>query len=139
MKCAFAWVVLLLLYGVTFAFGQGVAVPEKVYVHLDRTCFAAGETMWLAGYVENALPEADTSRFLYAELTGPDGGEALVRTKIKRGRRGFEGHLDIPDSLASGDYLLRAYTRLQLNWPEDRLFRIPLRIFGAVGSIAILR
>lgn len=135
MKRAFVWVVLLLLCGVTFAFGQGVAVPEKVYVHLDRTCYAAGETMWLAGYVENALPEADTSRFLYVELTGPDGGEALVRTKIKRGRRGFEGHLDIPDSLASGDYLLRAYTRWQLNWPEDRLFRIPLRIFGAVGSI----
>ena len=44
---------------------QSLEGPEKVYVHLDRTFFAAGETIWLKGYVENALPAADTSRFLY--------------------------------------------------------------------------
>ena len=109
-------------------------MPEKVYVHLDRTCYAVGETMWLAGYVENALPAAETSRYLYVELLDPERGEALLRTKVKRGGDGFAGHLDLPDSLASGNYLLRAYTRWQLNWPEDRLFRVPVRIYGLDGD-----
>ena len=134
MSKYFFLICMLLCGGVGgFVRAQEPLVPEKVYVHLDRTCYAVGETVWLAGYVENALPGADTSRFLYVELLDPERGEALLRTKVKRGADGFAGHLDLPDSLASGNYLLRAYTRWQLNWPEDRLFRVPVRIYGLDG------
>jgi len=108
--------------------------PEKVFVHIDRTYYAAGETMWLRGYVEPAAKVAEPSRFLYVELLETERGEAIVRVKVKQGRDGFAGHLDIPDTLASGIYLLRAYTRWQLNWPEDQLFRIPVGILGADGD-----
>lgn len=108
---------------------QSVAGPEKVYVHLDRTFFAVGETIWLKGYVENALPAADTSRFLYVELLDAEKGESVLRSKIRRGADGFAGHVDLPETLQGGKYMLRAYTRWQLNWPEDRMFHVPVTVF----------
>ena len=116
----------------TLLSAQDHLVPEKVYVHLDRNCFAVGETIWLKGYVENAMPAADASRYLYAELLDEDG-KTVLRAKIKQGRDGFAGHMDLPDSLASGNYLFRAYTRWQLNWPEHTLFHTPVRIVGLDG------
>ena len=55
---------------------QPAYAPEKVYVHLDRTYFAAGETLWLKAYVESAVPVPDSSRFLYVELLDGESGEA---------------------------------------------------------------
>ena len=108
---------------------QSLEGPEKVYVHLDRTYFAAGETLWLKGYVENALPAADTSRFLYVELLDAEKGGSVLRSKIRRGADGFAGHVDLPETLLGGKYLLRAYTRWQMNWPEDRMFHVPVMVF----------
>jgi hypothetical protein len=106
-----------------------MAGPEKVYVHLDRTYFAAGETIWLKGYVENALPAADTSCFLYVELLDGEKGGCALRCKIRRDADGFAGHVDLPETLQGGKYLLRAYTRWQMNWPEDRMFHVPVMVF----------
>ena len=113
------------------------AGQEKVYVHLDRTYYAAGETAWLKAYVEDAPSRdtAGTSRFLYVELLEPESGTALLRTKIKAGPDGLAGHLDFPDTLHSGNYLLRAYTRWQLDGPESALFHVPVKIFGAEGEL----
>ena len=108
---------------------QPAAWPEKVYVHLDRTYFAAGETIWLKAYVEDELPDEYSSLFLYVELLEPGKKEAVLRAKIRRGDEGFAGHLDLPEELPGGRYLLRAYTRWQLNWPEENLFRVPIDVY----------
>ncbi|MBQ0053055.1 MAG: hypothetical protein KBS89_01190, partial [Bacteroidales bacterium] len=46
--------------------------PEKLYVHLDRTCYAIGETIWFSAYLENASSacEKPLSNFIYVELLG---------------------------------------------------------------------
>ena len=103
--------------------------PEKVYVHLDRTFFAAGETIWLKAYVEDELPDEYASLFLYVELLEQGKKEAVLRAKIRRGEEGFAGHLDLPEELPGGRYLLRAYTRWQLNWPEERLFHATIDVY----------
>ena len=108
---------------------QPVEWPEKLYVHLDRTYFAAGETIWLKAYVEDELPEEYNSLFLYVELLEPGKKEAVLRAKIRRGDAGFAGHLDLPEEMPGGRYLLRAYTRWQLNWPEESLFRVPVDVY----------
>ncbi len=77
-------------------------MPEKVYAHLDRNCYAAGETIWLKGYVEDAKASGGTSRFLYAELLDADG-KTILRSKIRQGRDGFAGYLELPDSLKTGN------------------------------------
>lgn len=121
-----------LVFGFLFfsgaAVGQVAYAPEKVYVHLDRTYFAAGETMWMKGYVESAVPVPDTSRFLYVELLD-ENGEARLRCKLRFKEEGFAGHLDLPEDISGGRYILRAYTRWQLNWPEERMFHVPVDIY----------
>ena len=116
------------------AFAQ--SFPEKVYVHLDRTYFAAGETIWLKAYVEDELPDAYASLFLYVELLEQGKKEVVLRAKIRRGEAGFAGHLDLPEELPGGHYLLRAYTRWQLNWPEESLFRVPIDVYDGTDLTA---
>ena len=127
---------LLFLPGV--AGGQVAYAPEKVFVHLDRTYFAVGETIWMKGYVESAVPVPDTSRFLYVELMDGQKGEAKLRTKIRLGEDGFAGHMDLPEDLPGGRYTLRAYTRWQLNWPEERMFHTSVDIYDGSDPQAAL-
>ena len=109
--------------------GQVAYAPEKVFVHLDRTYFAVGETIWMKGYVESIAPVPDTSRFLYVELIDGEGGETVLRNKIRLGDDGFAGYLDLPENMAGGRYMLRAYTRWQMNWPEEWMFHTLVDIY----------
>ena len=105
--------------------------PEKVYLHYDRSCYTAGETIWFRGWVKDAsvLSLLPPSNFLYAELLD-ERGEVTVRVKIKRTGDAFPGCLEIPDHLETGFYTIRAYTLWQLNSPEDYLFNDRIRIIG---------
>ena len=106
--------------------------PEKVYLHFDRCCYTAGETLWFKGWVQEAsrLSALPPSNFLYAEVLDAQGA-AVVRVKIKRTRGAFPGCIELPDNLATGDYTLRAYTLWQLNNDPEYLFHERIRIIGA--------
>jgi hypothetical protein len=105
--------------------------PEKVYLHFDRTCYTAGETIWFKGWMQEASRRSvlPPSKFLYAEVLD-DKGEAVARVKIKRTPDGFPGCIELPDNLETGDYTLRAYTLWQLNNSEEYLFNDRIRIIG---------
>ncbi len=106
--------------------------PEKVYLHIDRTCYTAGETVWFMGWVQDAnenttLPR---SQFLYAELLN-EKGDAVTRVKIKRDQTGYPGAIDLSSDLKTGDYTLRGYTRWQLNNKPEYLFNQKVHIIGS--------
>ena len=105
--------------------------PEKVYLHFDRSCYKAGETVWFKGWVQEAssLSVLPPSNFLYVEVLD-SGGDALARVKIKRSDGGFPGYLQLPDNLSTGDYTIRAYTLWQLNNDVEYLFHDKIRIVG---------
>lgn len=109
--------------------------PEKVYLHYDRSCFTAGETIWFKGWVQEAsrLSRLPESTFLYAEVLD-DHGEAVVRVKIKKTDTGFPGCIELPDNLETGDYVIRAYTLWQLNNDIEYLFNDRIRIIGGKGK-----
>ena len=96
----------------------GERIPqEKVYVHLDNTSYFLGDTIWFAAYSRRTNDDhpSKISRVLYAELWNHDG--YLVERKLiemKEGRG--NGFFALPDTLYSGYFELRAYTRWQLNW-----------------------
>lgn len=50
-------------------------VQEKVFLHMDNTCYFIGDTLWYKAYVVRAdnLHQTDMSRILYVELLNPDG------------------------------------------------------------------
>ena len=98
----------------------GERIPqEKVYLHLDNTCYFLGDTIWFAAYTrrtDTGRPSR-VSRVLYTELWNHDG--YLVERKLVEMREGRgSGFFALPDTLYSGFFELRAYTRWQLNWGQ---------------------
>ena len=93
-------------------------VQEKVYIHTDNECYFVGDTLWYKAYVVRAdnLRPTDMSRILYVELLSPDG-LLVERQNIIVAPEGHTcGQFVLQDSLYSGYYELRAYTRWMLNF-----------------------
>ena len=93
-------------------------VQEKVYIHTDNSCYFIGDTLWYKAYVVRAdrLVPTDMSRILYVELLTPDG-LLVERQNIIVSPQGHTcGQFVLRDSLYSGYYELRAYTRWMLNF-----------------------
>src|ERR1035437_3002283 len=96
---------------------------EKVYLHFDNTAYYLGETLWFKGYVvtteRNALSQL--SKTLYVELITTEGN-VLETQKLKIVNGQCNGNFLICDSLFSGFYEVRAYTRYMLNQDKESLF-----------------
>ena len=93
-------------------------IQEKVYLHLDNNCYYRGEEIWYKAYVVRADDNSytDMSRLLYVELVSPDG-MLVERQTITISEDGDgEGSFYLTDSLYSGFYELRAYTRWMMNF-----------------------
>lgn len=93
-------------------------VQEKVYVHTDNSCYFVGDTLWYKAYVVRAdnLQPTDMSRILYVELLNPDGLVVERQNIVVSGKGYSAGCFALRDSLYSGYYELRAYTRWMLNF-----------------------
>ena len=98
----------------------GERIPqEKVFVQIDNTCYFLGDTIWFSAFTRrtNSGRPSKISRVLYAELWNHDG--FLVERKLVEMRNGRgSGFFALPDTLYSGYFELRAYTRWQLNWGQ---------------------
>ncbi len=93
-------------------------IQEKVYLHLDNNCYYRGEEIWYKAYVVRADNNqyTDLSRLLYVELVSPDG-LLVERQTISISEDGDgEGSFYLTDSLYSGFYEIRAYTRWMMNF-----------------------
>ena len=105
------------LYQHLSAFGKTIP-QEKVYVHMDNTCYFQGDTIWFAAYTRQTTDDhpSRVSGVLYVELLNNDGylvERKLIEMKEGRGNGFFALNKQIQ---YSGFYELRAFTRWQLNW-----------------------
>ena len=99
-------------------FGRNIP-QEEVFVHMDNTCYFAGDTLYFKAYVRRSDTGKLTnlSQLLYAELWNQEG-YMLERRLVKLRDGQGTGSIVLNDSLYGGFYELRAYTRWQLNWGE---------------------
>lgn len=96
----------------------GKALPqEKVYLHMDNTCYFLGDTLWYKGYVTRSDQSKLTnlSKILYVELLTPDGF-LVERQQLEMPDGTAHGAFVLKDTLYAGYYELRAYTRWMLNF-----------------------
>ncbi len=104
---------------------------EKVYLHLDKPYYAAGDDIWFKAYLVNAHSHAPStqSRVLYVELITPEN--TFHSTTVVRLDKG-KGHGDIrlPDDLPEGNYRLRAFTSWMQNFDEDHFFHQNITIWS---------
>ncbi len=96
----------------------GRSLPqEKVYLHMDNTCYYVGDTIWFSAYSRQTCDgkPSQVSKVLYVELYNHEG--YLMERKIVEmfSGRGY-GNFVLDKESYGGYYELRAYTRWQLNW-----------------------
>ncbi|MBC7892869.1 MAG: TonB-dependent receptor plug domain-containing protein [Sphingobacteriaceae bacterium] len=106
---------------------------EKVFLHLDRPYYSAGETIWYKAYLLDAnTHEADSvSGVLYVELIDASARTVLQMQQLRAEAGYAAGDFALPDSLPAGPYQLRAYTNWMRNFPEEFLFTHDFRVFDA--------
>ena len=109
---------------------------EKVYLHFDNTSYYLGETMWFKAYVLGTSGHTlrPQSKVLYVELVAPEG--YVVETKkYKLDDKGCcNGDFELKESILSGYYTVRAYTRYMLNWGDEAIFARTFPIYDAVSG-----
>lgn len=96
----------------------GTSIPqEKVFLHLDNTCYFVGDTIWYKAYVTRSdqMKPTDLSKILYVELFTPDG-YLVERQQLEMPDGTAHGAFALKDSLYAGYYEMRAYTLWMLNF-----------------------
>ena len=107
---------------------------EKIYLHQDRQMYSSGETIWFKAYLtQGPFHQTSTlSSTVYVELI--DDQNQLIQREIVYSPDGFcRGQLQLPDSLPTGDYLIRAYTQWMRNFGEEYFFHRPIKIFSEIS------
>ena len=109
---------------------------EKVYLHTDRDFYSPGDVVWFKSYVVDGLTHIplDSSKNLHVELISP--ASKIIDSRIIRLDNGLgTGDFNLPDSLQSGKYRLRAYTNYMRNFGDQLYFNKEISVIG--GSSAI--
>ncbi len=98
-------------------------VQEKLYMHVDRNFYLAGEILWCKLYVVDAVlhQPLDMSKVAYIEILDENNTPAL-QSKLGLSNGKGNGSLAIPVSIKSGNYKIRAYTSWMKNNGPDYFF-----------------
>ncbi|MBR2981395.1 MAG: hypothetical protein IKC67_04650, partial [Odoribacter sp.] len=98
---------------------------EKVFVQTDRDSYQPGDTMFLRGFLFNAVSnkQVDYSRYIYVEVVDRTG-VLYWREKIAYNTQdsSFNGYFALADNLSQGEYFLRAYTYWMQEQGNDKFF-----------------
>ena len=97
---------------------------EKVYVHLDKPYYMAGEDIWFKAYLVDAasLQVGTQSKLVHVELIAPDKSIEMQHI-LKIDGAGAAGNFELPTHLNAGTYLIRAYTHYMRNFDPEFFFR----------------
>ena len=98
---------------------------EKLHIHIDRSCYLPGDTLWFKAYMVNASSHIPIrlSRYVYVELVNPEN-ETIDRVKIRPDEMNqFHGYISIPEDLPGGNYSLLAYTCYMLFEENQPVFK----------------
>ncbi|MFC6997387.1 hypothetical protein [Rufibacter roseus] len=111
-------------------------LQEKVYLHTDRSSYLAGETMWFKVYKVDAMHHqpVELSKVVYVELLNNEQ-VPMAQAKIDVEAGTGNGYLELPTSLNSGNYVLRAYTNWMKNAGEGFFFEKPLSIVNTFKKL----
>ncbi len=89
---------------------------EKLYLHIDRENYYAGETVWAKGYFMSEYLPSTSSSNLCVELLN-SRSELILRNIFPVYGGMALAQLELPDSLDTGTYLVHAYSPQMLNQP----------------------
>ncbi|MFI5162396.1 MAG: TonB-dependent receptor [Sphingobacteriales bacterium] len=119
----------------TNTLGEQLA-QEKAYLHLAKTSYSFGDTIWYKAYVVVGAHHqlSALSGILYVELISP--ADTLVTRQIVHLTAGV-GWGDIPmaQQLKQGVYRIRAYTKWMRNFGTDNFYEQKIRLGGMAPQV----
>lgn len=95
---------------------------EKLYIHVDRELYAPGDKIWMKIYEVNGMTHQLNSNFrnVFVQLVSEDG--QVVKDMVLFTIKG-QAHGDFTtESIPSGKYTIRAYTKYLENFGEEAFF-----------------
>ena len=109
--------------------GQKPQCDQVVYIQTDQAYYLAGETIHYATFLFNSGKDSfeQLNEILHIELTGTN---VKVTDKILSTKGMGNGILQIPDSTASGDLILIAYTRCMKNTDVKKWYKKRIQVFN---------
>ncbi|HEX8425933.1 MG2 domain-containing protein [Hymenobacter sp.] len=119
---------------------QKAALPEKLFLHLDRPVYSSGETMWFKVYAVDGTYSKPLalSSVAYVEVLDK-ARRPVLQGKIELKEATGQGSFTLPASLASGCYTVRAYTNWMKNFDPEYYFHSSVTVintFTASGAVA---
>ncbi len=102
---------------------------EKIHLHLDKPYYAIGDDIWFKAYIVNGEKNelSNISKILYVDLINEsDSIKKTLRLPVNAGIS--YGDFKLSDSLAEGNYRLRAYTTWMRNFDEDFYFDQTIKV-----------
>jgi TonB-dependent SusC/RagA subfamily outer membrane receptor len=103
---------------------------EKIYLHLDRPYYTIGDTIWMKSYLVAGSFHQPSPLSLTVQVELLNAKKEVVRAVKLKSEKGFgSGFVSLPDSLAAGNYLIRAYTPWMKNFNEELFSHREVKIF----------
>ncbi len=96
---------------------------EKLYLHIDREIYSPGDDVWFKAYLVSGINNQPIPGFknVYVELIAEDG--RVIDQRLMLSIYGVSNNdFHLPDTLPTGQYTIRAYTRYLQNFGEESLF-----------------
>ncbi|MBE7176813.1 MAG: TonB-dependent receptor plug domain-containing protein [Mucilaginibacter polytrichastri] len=108
---------------------------EKIYLHLDKPFYAIGDNIWFKAYVvtgeEHRL--SNISKIIYVDLINEkDSIKQTLKLPLTAGMA--RGDFALADTLAEGNYRIRAYTNWMRNFDTQYFFDQTVRITNAISN-----
>ena len=96
---------------------------EKIYLHIDREFFSPGDDVWFKSYLVSGINHKLIPGFknVYVQLVADDG--RIIDQQMMLSIYGTSNNdFHLPDTLPTGQYTIRAYTKYLQNFEEESLF-----------------
>jgi len=108
---------------------------EKIYLHVDREFYAPGDLIWLKVYQVNGYTHQLNSNYrnIFVELVSENG--RIVDDLLLFSINGQASGELKTDTLSSGIYTIRAYTKYLENFGEEALFHKKIWISKSLKKI----
>lgn len=110
---------------------------QKVFMATDKSVYTNGESIWLKAFLVNSISGKlnNSSRFLFVDLV--DNKDDVIKTLLLDAvNKQTDSKIVLPQSLASGPYWLRAYTRQMLETDAGNICVKPVYVINRADSSA---
>ncbi|MBC7536884.1 MAG: hypothetical protein H7258_14425 [Ferruginibacter sp.] len=100
---------------------------EKIFIHYDKACYVAGETIWFKAYFLSGFLPSTLSTSISVDLVN-DSGRVTDRKILPIINSVANGSFELPRNAGQKNYTVRAYTRYLMNFGKNSFYyqQIPL-------------